>query len=88
MTLTVGKRIDPREFNLSARTVLEEDKDGQLTLVIDRQSRIIMADGRKIVAKAEKIRMNRSDYSVNLKTTAPICSKTARYLADHNIKIV
>ena len=88
MTLTVGKRINPRKFNLSARTVLEEGKNGQLTLVIDRQSRIIMADGRKIVAKAEKIRMNRSDYPVNLRTTAPICSKTARYLADHDIKIV
>ena len=88
MTLTMGKRIDPGEFNLPGRTVLEEEQDGQLTLVLDRKSRIIMADGRRIVAKAEIIRINRSDQPINLRTTAPICSKTARYLAENNIKIV
>ncbi len=84
----MAKRIDPREFTLPARTVLEEDQDGQLTLVLDRKSRIIMADGRKIVAKAETIRITRNNQPINLRTTAPICSKTARYLAENNIKIV
>ena len=84
----MGKRLDPGKFNLPPKTVLEEDANGQLTLVIDRKSRIVMADGRKIVAKAEKIRMNRSDYPINLKSTAPICSKTVSYLADHGEIIV
>lgn len=88
MTKSEGKRIDPRRFNLSARTFLEENEDRQLTLVIDRKSRIIMADGRNIVAKAEKIRLQKNDYSINLRTTAPVCSKTAIYLAEHGIKIV
>ena len=84
----MNKRIDPAEFNLPARTVLEEDLNGQLTLVLNRKSRIIMADGRKIVAKAEIIRSKGNNLSINLRTTAPICSKTARYLAENNIKIV
>lgn len=84
----MGKRIDPGEFNLPVRTVLEEGENGQLTLVMDRKSRIIMADGRKIVAKAEKIRLIRVNQPISLRTTAPICSKTAGYLADHNITIV
>ncbi|MCK4838237.1 MAG: hypothetical protein KAS94_05500 [Desulfobulbaceae bacterium] len=84
----MNKRIDPAEFNLPARTVLEEDQAGQLTLVLDRKSRIIMADGRNIVAKAERIRIKRSDQPINLRTTAPICSKTARYLTENNIKII
>ncbi len=84
----MAKRIDPGEFNLPARTVLEEDQDGQLTLVLDRKSRVIMSDGRRIVAKAETIRLNRKCQSINLRTTAPICSKTARYLTENNIKII
>ncbi|MEN8134362.1 MAG: hypothetical protein ABFS18_02335 [Thermodesulfobacteriota bacterium] len=85
----MGKRIGPGEFNLPIRTVLEEGENGQLTLVMDRKRRIIMADdGHEIVAKAEKIRTNRSNRPISLRTTAPICSKTARYLAENNIKIV
>ena len=86
--MTMTEKIDPAQFNLPPRTVLEAGDNGQLTLVIERKSRIIMADGRKIAAKAEKIRMKNENYQINLRTTAPICSKTARYLADHNIKIV
>ncbi len=86
--MTMAKRIDPGEFNLPARTVLEEDPAGQLTLVLDRKSRIVMADGRRIVAKAEQIRINGSGQPINLRTTAPICSKTALYLAENKIKIV
>lgn len=47
-----------------------------------------MADGRRIIAKAEKIRAHNSAYQINLATTAPICSKTRNYLADHDIKII
>ena len=86
--MTKSKRIDSRNFNLPARTVLEEDPAGQLTMVLDRKSRIIMADGRRIVAQAEQIRINGSGQPINLRTTAPICSKTARYLTANNIKIV
>ena len=86
--MTVSKRVDPKEFNLPARTVLEEERNGQLTLVLDRKSRIIMADGRRIVAKAEIIRTRHGNQPIGLRTTAPICSKTARYLAENNIKIV
>ena len=47
-----------------------------------------IVDSIAIVAKAEKIRLIRVNQPISLRTTAPICSKTARYLADHGIKIV
>lgn len=86
--MIVGKRVDPKEFKLPARTVLEEERNGQLTLILDRKSRIIMADGRKIVANAAIIWTMKGNQPIGLRTTAPICNKTVRYLADNNIKIV
>jgi hypothetical protein len=86
--MPLPNRIDPKAFNLPPRTVIEEDVDGHLTLVIDRKSRLIMADGRKIIAKAEIIRMSGCNKPINLRTTAPICSKTIKYLTEHDVKII
>ncbi len=73
-------RIDPKEFGLHARTVLEQVDEHTVALVMDRKSRIIMADGRKIVEKVEKIQKARPRVSVVLKTSAPVCSKTLAFL--------
>ena len=80
-------RIDPKEFGLHARTVLEQVDEHTVALVVDRKSRIIMADGRKIVEKAEKIQQVRSKLTVVLKTSAPVCSKTATFLQKGGITI-
>ena len=73
-------RVDPKEFGLHARTVLELVDDTTLALVIDRKSRIIMADGKKILEKVEQIQKVQPRVNVILKTSAPVCSKTLTFL--------
>ncbi len=43
--------IDPKQFGLPPRTVLEQIDDSTMALVVNRKSRIIMKDGEKIVEK-------------------------------------
>ena len=73
-------RLDPQEFGLPARTVLARVDDKTLALVIDRKSRIIMADGKKILERVEQIRRVRPGVRVQLMTSAPLCSKTRTFL--------
>ena len=82
------KNIDPREFGLPPRTSLEELDHDTVAIVIDRKSRVIMADGRKIAEKAEKIKAVLPKMIVILKTTAPVCSKTKSFLSDKGIQVV
>ena len=80
--------IDPQSLGLLPRTVVEEIDTKTLAIVINRKSRIIMADGRKILAKAEKIKQAKPGCKVVLKTTAPLCKKTLQYFADHGIGVI
>jgi len=80
-------RIDPKEFALHARTVLEQVDEHTIALVMDRKSRIIMADGGKIVEKAEKIHKVRPGVTLLVKTSAPVCSKTLAFLDRAGIAI-
>ena len=84
----MNKTIDPKEFGLPSRTVIEEVGKDRLVLVINRKSRLIMADGKKIMAKVEKIKESRPGCQVSLKTTAPVCSKTVKFLAEHDIEVI
>ena len=58
-----------------------------MAIVIDRKSRLIMADGRKIIAKAKKIKALRPETDLSLRTTAPICSKTKLFLEENDIEV-
>ena len=80
--------IDPKQYGLSARDRLEKLSDNHLALVINRKSRIIMADGKRILQKAEILRTHQPDVSISLKTNAPVCSKTWAFLHDHDIDII
>jgi hypothetical protein len=80
--------VDPRSFGLPPRTVLEQVDPNTLAIVINRKSRIIMADGRKILAKATKIKEAKPGCSVLLKTTAPVCSKTVQFLEEQGVAVV
>ena len=82
------KKIDPKEFGLPARTMIEELGKDRLVLVIDRKSRLIMTDGKKILAKATKIRESRPGCQLSLRTTAPICSKTVKFLNEQDIQVL
>lgn len=84
----MNRTIDPREFGLPARTVLEQVDSDIIAIVMMRKSRIIMADGRKILAKAEKIRQARPEVEVQLITAAPVCSKTLQFLTGQGIQVI
>ena len=79
---------DAKDFGLPARTVLEQTDKNTIALIIDRKSRIVMADGKKILEKAKKIKEVQPSVTVVLKTTAPVCSKTIRLLEGENIQLM
>jgi|SaaInlStandDraft_1057018.scaffolds.fasta_scaffold11526_3 hypothetical protein len=79
--------IDPRDFELHPKTVLEDLGRKHFAIVLDRKSRIIMSDGRKIQDKAEKL-MEKGLKKISLKTNAPVCSKTEKFLSDLKIRIL
>ncbi|MBM9614836.1 hypothetical protein JWJ90_11125 [Desulfobulbus rhabdoformis] len=81
-------KLDPNQFGLNARTRLEQHDPSTIALIMDRKSRIIMADGRKILEKIKKIREVKSGIAVVVKTTAPVCSKTLQFLAEERVDIL
>lgn len=82
------KTIDPEIFGLPPKTVIEKIGRSHLAIVINRKSRVIMSDGRKILDKSEKIKKLQPDAKVSLKVSAPLCSKTKKFLEDHNTEII
>jgi len=76
-----GELVDPTIFGISGRAIIEKMGPKRYCIVIDRKSRIIMADGRKIAERAGKIKAAEPDAEVLLKTTAPVCSRTLAFLA-------
>ena len=83
-----GKLLNPGDYDLPPRTCLEEIGINHYALVIDRKSRLIMADGRKILEKAGKLRDKLPGCRVSLRTTAPVCSKTISFLEKEGIDIL
>jgi hypothetical protein len=79
--------IDPKQFGLSSKTVIEQVSKNNFAIIISRKSRVIMADGKKLLAKAEAIKDLKSNAKVSLKISAPLCSKTKKFLEDHGISI-
>jgi hypothetical protein len=84
----MAKTIDPKSLGLSVRTVVEAIDQNILAIVINRKSRIIMADSRKILDKSATIKEAKPGCQIMLKTTAPVCSKTLKFLADQGIKVI
>ena len=80
--------LDPKTLGLPARTTVAEIDRNTLAIVITRKSRIIMADGTKILAKVAKIKSARPGMNVLLKTTAPICSKTLQLFENKGLKLI
>lgn len=81
-------KLHPKEFGLHTRTLLEQIDDNTIAIVMNRKSRIIMADGRKIVEKARKIQEVKPSLIVALKTTTPLCRKTMKFLEAEGILLV
>jgi len=79
---------NPRDYGLPPRTRLERISRGTIALIIERKSRIIMADGQKILKKACSIKRHDPQMRVVLKTTAPVCSKTTHFLHKNGIELI
>lgn len=84
----MSKKLDPKQFSLPPRTALEQIEKNTIAIVIDRKSRIIMSDGRKILEKTKKINDALPGTAVVLKTTAPVCSKTKAFLEKAGIQVL
>ncbi|MBN2415626.1 hypothetical protein JXO52_07280 [bacterium] len=57
-------------------------------LVIERRSRIIMADGKRLLDKIRAVQEVFPDIHVDIRSGAPVCGKTRAFLAEHDIAIV
>jgi len=82
------RTIDPKRFGLHPTTRLEQTAEKEFVLVMNRKSRIIMSDGKKILAKAARIMAKVPGATIRLRTTAPVCSKTAALLEANNVELI
>ena len=79
--------IDPKFFGLTARDRVERLSTNHIALIVDRKSRIIMADGKRILEKVNKIQNHSPGIKVSLRTSAPVCSKTRTFLEGQGIEV-
>ena len=81
------KEINSKSVGAPTRSVIGQDNNNHLYIIKNIKSRIIMKDGHKIVDAVKQIK-NKTNSSVSLATTAPICSKTTKLLNENDIKII
>ena len=81
------KNIDPTQYNLSSRVDLRQGRSGDLLIIIDRKSRIIMKDGVRILEMVKKINKIDPKKNISVRTSAPTCSKTKKLLLVNSIMI-
>jgi len=81
------KIVNPNKFGLSGRTMIGADDKKNYYIIKNIKSRIIMETGKKINEIANKIRFKIKG-NVILATTAPVCSKTKKYLKEKKINII
>ena len=82
------EQVDPKFYGLPPRTVLMKRAYSEFILVINRKSRIIMKDALTILKKVEKIKEKIQGASVILETSAPVCSKSIKFLKENGVDII
>ena len=80
--------VDPKLFGLHHATQLEQSGKKRFVIVINRKSRIIVKDGKKIVQKADRIREKVPGATISLQSSAPVCSKTKAMLQANKVEII
>lgn len=85
MTTSKPIRMAYAALKLPPSMALEQVSDNTFLFTINRKSRIIMKDGLKLLEKVQQIRAQVPDARVEIKATAPICSKTRRFLLDEGL---
>ncbi len=83
----MNKFVDPKLYDLPPSTKLIQVGTNEYNIIIQRKSRIIMKDGEGILTKVNKIKNHVPNAKVNLKTSAPVCSKTKAFLEAHCISV-
>ena len=81
------RKLNPKVFNLSNRVNIQENDKKEVFFIIERKSRIIMKDGIRIFNQTQKVKEKRPNVRFFLKTSAPVCSKTIKYLNQREIEI-
>ncbi len=84
----MNKFIDPKLFSLPPSTKLKQVGSNQFDIIIQRKSRIIMKDGKGVLAKVDKIKHHVPKAKVSLRTSAPVCSKTKAFLKERGISVL
>ncbi len=84
----MNKFIDPKLFSLPPSTKLKQVSSNQFDIIIQRKSRIIMKDGKGVVAKVDKIKHHVPKAKISLRTSAPVCSKTKVFLKERGISVL
>jgi hypothetical protein len=79
--------VNPDKFGLHRSVVIEQLDSQVYALVVRRKTRIIMADGKKLLEKASKIKEVEPAVTVCVETSAPVCTKTRAFLAQHGIDL-
>jgi len=79
--------INPKKYNLSSRISLQENSLKELCIVVNRKSRIIMKDGRRLLEIAEKIKQVEKNRKIKILSSAPVCSKTKVFLEEKDLFI-
>ncbi len=80
-------KIDPQKYSLSTRTALLK-RANEIIIVLDRKSRIIMKDGRRIEGQSRSIQAVEPRISITVAASAPVCSKTRAYLNKRGIALI
>ena len=80
--------LDPKSLGLPGKNTVEVIDKNTLAIVIKRKSRIIMADGIKILAKVDTIKTAKPGMDVQLKTMTPICSKTLQLFKEKGLEVI
>ena len=80
--------IDPLVYGLGKKDKLFEVSKAHLILIIDRKSRVIMKDGEKISIKIEAIKASGFKGKISFASTAPVCSKTTKFLQENGTDVL
>ncbi len=80
-------KINPQKYKLSTRTALFK-RANEIIIVLDRKSRIIMKDGRRIADQSRSIQAVEPRISIAVATSAAVCRKTRTYLNKRGIALM
>jgi len=72
---------------ISKRTVIEKIDDNNFEIIKSRKSRIIMKDSRRILEEFNAIKTQFPKAKIILRTNAPLCSKSIKFLEENQIEI-